>query len=263
MKALSVTIPWVVNTLFLPCVIVLAVAGLPNFPLVLAAEKPSVQAKASIVSLDTDAHLVGWWRFDETSGQTAADSSKAGHPATLEGGLAFEKCSVAGRLGQAIELKGGSELLRVKGYKGVTGPNPRTVAVWIKTKDQSGDLVTWGTNDAGKMFVMGHIRGRIGITPKGGYLYMNADLNDGAWHHVAAVLREGSPPNLHDQAQLFKDGEPIEPDGIGLLDLLPFETGDQLDVCAGRNFKGAIDDLRIYDRALTEEEVKALATPTK
>lgn len=210
-------------------------------------------------ALDRDPHLVGWWKFDETSGQCANDSIKPGHPGTLQGGLSFDTRSTPGRLGRAIQLEGNEEVIRVAGYKGVTGSGPRTVALWIKTKAASGDLVTWGANEAGKMFILGHIRGRIGVTPKSGYRYMNADLNDGAWHHVAVVIQEGSPPNLHDHVQLFKDGEPIEPDGIGLLDLFPFETGDQLDVCIGRKFRGAIDDLRLYDRALAEEEIQALA----
>ena len=33
------------------------------------------------VTLDTDPSLAGWWKFDETSGKTAADSSKFGRKA--------------------------------------------------------------------------------------------------------------------------------------------------------------------------------------
>jgi hypothetical protein len=242
-------------------VTVFAALGLIGSQTAPAAEKPAAPAQDRGVNLDTDPHLVGWWKFDEATGKSAADFAQPGHPAALEGGLSFDTHSVDGRIGKAIKLEGGNELIRVTGYKGVTGSGPRTVALWIKTKESSGDLVTWGMNEAGKMFIFGHIRGRIGVTPKSGYRYMNADLNDNAWHHVAVVIREGSPPNLHDHAQLFKDGEPIEPDGIGMLDMLPFETGDRLEVCLGRNYKGALDDLRIYDRALTEDEIKTLSKP--
>jgi hypothetical protein len=236
-----------------------AILGLAGQP----ASHASEPAMDPAARLNADPHLVGWWKFDETTGKTAMDSAKSGHAATLSDGLSFESRSIEGRLGRAIRLAGSNDLIGVTGYKGVTGSGPRTVALWVKTKESSGDLVTWGTSDAGKMFILGHIRGRIGVTPKGGYFYMNADINDDVWHHVAVVIREGSPPNLHDHAQLFKDGKTIEPDGIGLLDMFPFETGDQLDVCIGRHFKGAIDDLRIYDRALSEEEIGILATPAK
>jgi hypothetical protein len=119
-------------------------------------------------------------------------------------------------------------------------------------------VVSWGLDDHGKMWTLGFIRGRIGVTPKGGYLYMKDSTSDDAWHHVAAVVLEASPPNLHDNAKIYKDGEPAEIHDIGLLDLWPIETGDKLDVTIGRKFKGAIDDLRIYDRALSDDEIKAL-----
>ena len=87
---------------------------------------------------------------------------------------------------------------------------------------------------------------------------MKAGTADNAWHHVAVVVKEGEPPNLHDNVRLYRDGELAEVDDIGLLDLWPIETGDELDVVIGRGFRGAMDDLRVYDRALSEDEVQAL-----
>ncbi len=209
-------------------------------------------------SLNTDSHLVGWWKFDETSGKTAADSSKQAHPGTLEGALSFDTHSAPGRIGKALNFDGSKEGVRMAGFKGITGTLPRTVAAWIKTTASSGDLVAWGANEHGQMWTFGHIRGRIGVTPKGGYLYMKAGSHDDAWHHVAVTVVEASPPNLHDHVKLYRDGELAEIDDIGLLDLWPIETGDFLDVSVGRRFKGLIDDLRIYDRSLSEDEIKAL-----
>ena len=144
------------------------------------------------------------------------------------------------------------------GYKGITGPGPRTIATWIKHTANGGEIITWGTADAGKMFQFCFIRDRIGVTPRGGYLYMKAATNDDKWHHVAVVVREGSPPNLHDDVKIYLDGEVAEIDDIGLLDLWPIDTGDKQDVRIGNRYKGAIDDLRIYDRALSDEEIAAL-----
>ncbi len=87
---------------------------------------------------------------------------------------------------------------------------------------------------------------------------MQEEIGDGEWHHVAAVVREGSPPNLHDHVTLYKDGELAQIHDIGLLDLWPIDTGDALDLRIGDEFEGAIDDLRIYDRALSDEEIEAL-----
>lgn len=208
----------------------------------------------ALPALDADRHLVAWWKLDEAAGKTAADSSKGNHAGSLDGGAAFE----AGRIGKAVALDGKDACVRIAGFKGVTGSGPRTVAAWIKTPKAGGDIVSWGLDDHGKMWKFGFVRGRIGVTPKGGYLYMKAVLSDDAWHHVAVVVQEASPPNLHDHVKLYADGEPAEIHDIGLLDLWPVETGDKLDVVVGRGLKGLIDDLRIYDRALSEDEVKAL-----
>jgi len=180
---------------------------------------------AKPVALDKDPNLAGWWKFDEKAGKTAADASAHKRNGTLKGNLSFEKHSVPGKAGKAIKLDGGETFVEVTGYKGVTGTQARTVTAWIKTATTRGQITSWGTNDFGQMWNFGFVRGRIGVTPHGGYFYMNP---------IAEI---------HD---------------IGLLDLWPLETGDELDVTIGRRFKGCLDDLRIYDRALSDEEIQVL-----
>ncbi len=202
-------------------------------------------------------NLVGWWKFDETSGTVAADSSKKDHKGTLQDGLKFDACSVDGRIGKAIKFEKRG-LVQMVDYKGVTGIAPRTVAAWIKTSETRGNIIHWGADDAGQIFGFGFIRRHVGINPSGGYLYVNDELADDKWHHVAAVVVEDDPPNLHDSVKLYVDGKPAEIHDIGLLDLWPLETGDQLDVTIGRGFNGLIDEVRLYDRALSAEEIETI-----
>jgi hypothetical protein len=225
-----------------------------------AAAKSLSTDKDRTTALDTDVHLVGWWKFDETSGKSAADSSKQRHDGVLEGESSFDTQSAPGRIGRAIKMEG-KGCVRISGFKGVTGTQPRTIAAWVKTASPSGEIISWGLNDFGKMWTMSFIRSRVGVTPKGGYYYMKAGVHDNDWHHVAAVLKEGSPPNLHDNVRLYRNGVLAEIDDIGLLDLWPIETGDKEDVSVGQRFNGLIDDLRIYDRALSDDEIKTLSNP--
>jgi len=208
--------------------------------------------------LDADPHLVGWWRFDEDAGTDAADSSKHERNGKLSGKMTFDENSVAGRVGKALRFDGGDDLVTITGYKGVTGTTPRTVSLWLKTKTPRGDLVSWGKKDFGQMWIVRFIRGHVGATPNGGYYYMADSVHDEQWHHVAVVVAKAELPNLHDDVTLYLDAKIAAIDRIGLLDLWPVETGDELDVAIGQNFKGAIDELRIYDRALSDEEVAAI-----
>jgi len=198
--------------------------------------------------------LIGWWPFDESEGTMAADRSPGSHSATLEGGAKFGP----GRIGNALILDGKTAHAVVPGFKGIPGMAARTVAAWIKTTQSSGQIISWGSEEPGKMWIFGFIRGRIGVNPRGGYLYVRDPLHDDTWHHVVVVMEEANPPNLHDHVKLFVDGEPAEIHDIGLLDLWPLDTGDQLDVTIGRGFNGLIDDLRIYNRTLSEDEVLSL-----
>ena len=202
-------------------------------------------------------NLVGWWKLDEVSGTTAADSSKHDRKGSFQDGLTFDKSSVDGRVGKAMKFKK-TGCIGITGYKGVTGTAPRTVAAWIKTTERRGDVIRWGEDDAGKIFRFGFIRGRVGVDPSGGYLYVSEDLSDDKWHHVAVVVVEGDPPNLHDSVKLYVDGKPAAIHRIGLLDLWPLDTGKELDVTIGRGFNGLIDEVRLYDRALSVEEILAL-----
>jgi hypothetical protein len=208
-------------------------------------------------TLDNDPNLAGWWKFDEASGKITPDSSRHGRNGTLKEGLSFDKNSAQGRKGKAINFDGDG-YVEITKYKGVTGTRPRTVAAWIKTKNDGGEIISWGMDDFGKMFTFRFIRGRIGVTPNGGYYYMKEPVDDNKWHHVAVVVKEAELPNLHDDAVLYKDGIIAEIHDIGLLDLWPVDTGSDLDVRIGLEFEGLIDDVRIYDRVLSNDEVMAL-----
>ena len=56
------------------------------------------------VTLDTDPNLVGWWSFDETAGNAAADSSGHKRDGTLKGDLSFDKNSAPGKAARPFGL---------------------------------------------------------------------------------------------------------------------------------------------------------------
>ena len=208
-------------------------------------------------TLDNDPALAGWWKFDETSGTIASGSSKHNRQGNLMEGISFNKNSAPGRIAKALKFNGDG-FVEIKGYKGITGTKSRTVAAWIKTENDNGEIISWGEDDFGRMFTLRHVRRRIGIIPNGGYLYVNDKTDDNQWHHFAVVVEDAELPNLHDDVKLYLDGEPAEIHDIGLLDLWPIDTGKDSDVTIGKDFEGLIDDVRIYDRPLSEDEIRML-----
>jgi hypothetical protein len=200
----------------------------------------------------------------------AADSSGKERNGTIVGDPVFE----AGVLGQALTFDGVDDYITVDGYKGIvadmTDPDnpvqqPFTIACWFKTLD-NGEMVTWGTNAGRQRMTFridgGRLRTEHGAGAQRG---VTNTCNDGEWHHAAVVVNEGAtitPP----QTVLYLDGkaqDTVQTSGN------PYELQPDVDVHIGHNgprndrfFPGSLDDVRLYSRTLTVEEVASLAGQT-
>ena len=92
-------------------------------------------------------------------------------------------------------------------------------------------------------------------TPSGWVNLGSYDFQVGDWHHLA-VQRDG------DLLTAFVDGNPIGSAAFTATIPNPaasFLIGDAEGEHPGRNFNGAIDDVRIYSRALSPTEIQELA----
>lgn len=219
-------------------------------------------ASAAVGDLDMDPALAGWWEFDEEKGSVAADSSKHKRKGVLKGGMSFDKGSVPGKSGKALKFDGGEQYVEITGYKGITGKNPRTVTAWVKTEEPEGYVLHWGEDDFGKTFSFGWIEDDVvGAAGNGGRMQMVPYCHDDKWHHIAVVLEEADAPNFNRDFTVYLDGAPQETSYV--LHMFDFDTGSGKDVRIGIRFEGSLDDVRIYDRPLTDAEIEKLyALPT-
>jgi len=192
----------------------------------------------------------------------ANDSSGNGLQGTVMGEPAF----VTGKVGQAISLDGFNDFVEITGYKGILGPNAVTVTAWINTTNITGTIVGWGANVAGQRFGFRVNNDRIRMEHQGGNVQGDSNITDGQWHHVAVTVQASATISYPDVI-LYVDG---------IDDTRPTTDPDAFNLTAGedvrigsrpsnndRFFIGAIDDVRIYDRALTPEEVTWLAGRTQ
>jgi hypothetical protein len=173
----------------------------------------------------------------------------------------------ASTAGQAIELRGttNSSFVNVPTYAGVVGAQSRTVCAWIKTH-VTGEITSWGQNVAGQKWIFrvqesNGVIGGIRIEVNGGYVVGTADLRDGQWHHVAAVMVDDGSPDAAEIA-LYVDGVR---EVLSAIDSQAINTAADGVLRIGeapwhyRPFTGQIDDLRVYSRALSQAELANLA----
>lgn len=159
----------------------------------------------------------------------------------------------------AVALDGDGDYVEIPGFKGITGSGNRTCSAWIKTNQPSGDIITWGEMGlpSYRWIVRLDGAGLLQVEVGGGYVSAATPLIDDQWHHVAVVLDGGNT----DDIRLYVDGQ-IEA-ASGLVQRI-INTSAANTVKIGvftdtqRYFNGLIDDVRIYDRALSENEVLAL-----
>ncbi|MHC4366786.1 MAG: LamG domain-containing protein [Planctomycetota bacterium] len=203
----------------------------------------------------SDPNLVGWWKLDEGPGAVAViDSSGHGH----HGNIIGNSRSIDGYDGDALELTGG--YIQMKDYQGVLGTRAFSVSMWVKTSVTSlQQLLWWGTQSGGQRAEFRiHSNGHIRMGAGNGQVEGFTDVTDGQWHHVAATVIDNAT-NSSTDVRVFVDGVD---DTQESTDADAFDLTSGIEVAIGyrpsqgdRALDGSVDDVRIYDKVLTQTEI--------
>lgn len=214
-------------------------------------------------NLEIEPGLVAAWSMNNAFGETIRDALGRS-PGTLENMDTTWRPleTIAGERSYSLAFDGVNDAVTMTGLKGVSGGADRTCSAWIKTTQASGIIIGWGGDAPEALWVVRvNETGGLRTEVNGGMLYGTTPLNDGRWHHVAVVLEDDGTPDVG-EVKLYVDGQ-LEP--IAASYGRPVNTTADWDVVIGYNrlrqqyFKGLIDDVRIYDRALGDDEIAALA----
>lgn len=208
--------------------------------------------------------LVGLWTFDgaDTSGTTATDRSGTGNDGTLTN----SPRKVAGRVGQALQFNGSNTYVRRATF---TSPpsSTMTLCTWLKTS-YSGALQyilninrnSGNTTNEG-VFEIVVTTGKLRFWDYNGSTYGFADsgsdsntaVTDGKWHYACFVKNGTAGTYYLDGAS---DGTATAANNIS------YGTADWV---LGQNYRdanaylnGLLDDVRVYNRALSAAEIKQL-----
>jgi hypothetical protein len=204
--------------------------------------------------------FVAHYRFNETSGTSAADATGNGKTATLAGGATW----VAGQSGNAVNLSGTAQYVTVPAGI-LSGATAFTIATWVRLDAIANwaRLFDFGSGTSTGMFLTprsssGTARFAITTSGSGGEQRINAPaaLPTGAWTHVAVTLAGGVGILYVNRAEVAR---------TSTMTLTPASLGSTTQNWIGRSqysgdpyLDGAVDDFRIYSRALSASEIAAL-----
>lgn len=199
-----------------------------------------------------------------------------------------------GVFGNALQLNGNTRFLNTE-FPGISGNQARTVACWIRIPEQRninqplGAISTWGEAARGKLWKLALRNddqgpGKHYLRTETGYGNTAAKptLNDGKWHHVASVFTGGDDADAATHVLHYVDGRLVQrgswmsrrvntttdpenhfPMLIGASVEVPGPHNLQSakDVYLKHNghvlkfFEGMIDELYVFDDALSPEEI--------
>ncbi len=208
---------------------------------------------SALRTFSTDNSLLGWWRFDETTGTTATDSGGGGNHGTLPNGASWS----SGLVGNALQCDGNDYVL-VGNKAALEGMKALTLELFINTTSKSTGpaiLSKWGTASGSYVVrLSGTDPGRISLAVDTGapvVVESSSLVNNGKWHYVVGTY-DGALQNLYIDLVL----EASAPQS-------GFVAKSAHDFCLGMSctggagvgtgFSGLIDDVSVYNTSLSPE----------
>lgn len=195
--------------------------------------------------------LAGYWPLDEGASTTAADASGEGYDGTLVGAPLW----TTGLLNGGLTLDGVSDAVAFGATPRLDQPTTLTLAAWVRHGTADGFHSILDKRDGGADGYDLYINntGRSFLRINNNTLIGNTVVADDTWHHVVGVY-DGT------QMRLYVDG--VE-DAVATVGASSINTTSPLRLgyhftSNDFRFDGTLDDVRIYDRALSSGEVDTL-----
>ncbi len=210
----------------------------------------------------TNPNLVGWWKFDEGYGTKVVDWSGQNNHADIVG----EPEWIVGYDGAALKLDGSDDYVELPIGSVIESLTSSTFTIWVDFSNTGGAwqrIFDFGTGTTINMFLTPRIdtdgEMRFAITTGGGgaeeQVSAASTLSSG-WHHVAVTIDADTSA-----INLYLDGIVIASNNAATLN--PSALGATTNNWIGRSqyaadayFSGAVDDFRIYNYALSQEDIR-------
>jgi hypothetical protein len=212
-----------------------------------------------IPTIAAQAELVGWWEFNEGSGNIVLDSSGNDNNGTLHDNAGWSD----GKIGLALQLSGadGHGEIPFSDSLRILNQGDFTISAWLLanvTPPPANKLVLQQTdlNGTGRSLLFLHSSNEIRTFAGGAATGSGVAMEAGEWVHAAVVVTE---LGATDSIQMFVNGiaSGAANTSLGMESCEgQYHIGSHKNV-ANNVWDGLIDDLRIYNHALTESELAA------
>ena len=229
----------------------------------------SSSSSSSSVASNLSAGLVSHWKLDETSGTTASDSSGTNN-GTVNGATWTE-----GKVNNGLSFNGTTNRVTTNSNLNITGEI--TVSAWIYPTaapnglgrivattydyDATPNLVrgwTLGNNFGSQdifRFMIYDSSGNTVNAYKNGFFANN--LNK--WTHIAGTFSPSQYIKLYIDGTLVHTNTTNIPSNISYKDGTSLTLGSRAESASQGNWNGKIDDVRIYNRALSSAEINDIS----
>ena len=197
-----------------------------------------------------DPDLAAYWKFDDGFGTTAFDSSGNGNDGIFVGDPQW----VDGKLGGALEFNG-DDYLNCGNGPSLQIQDEITIAFWFQVEAFSNSWEAFiAKSDSAYRISRGGETGNathLGISGTSvGNFNGTATVTGGDWHHMAAVY-DGTNARIYIDGVLDTEVAATGQINLSSSDLYIGENSG----ATGRFLHGLLDEVRIYSRALTDEEI--------
>jgi hypothetical protein len=210
------------------------------------APPPRPDAEAGIDAGDLPG-LMAQWTFEENAGAVSADVTGNGHEAKLANGAAWGP----GRVGRGVVLDGAGATLEMPTLSTTGFPRVGTLSVWLKGN--------FGGTVDGWIFDRTDSTRRHWFARKRDGALLQVAFVDGDAGQIGGVQMPATSDLWMHLVVVWGTQEVVYLDGVEKLkrDLGPWVPSGQSFMFGQRtqSFDGTIDEVRLYNRALTAQEV--------
>jgi hypothetical protein len=193
--------------------------------------------------------LVAAYGFNEGSGTTVNDVSGNRHTGTLQGGASW---TTSGKYGKAISFNGTSALVSTPNSPLLQLRTAMTLEAWVNPSTLTGiwrDVIYKGDDNYYLEADSTNVKPAI-CGPSGGALFGTGKLSANAWTHLAGTY-DGATLRLYVNGLLVSSRAQT---GTIPASTSPLQIGGN--TIYGQYFPGRIDEVRIYNRALSAADIQ-------